>query len=188
MKKMKRILSLLLIAVLILALSACGSKTDPLWGTWVGEIDLRDDLVESLDEAFEGQGGPSAADYITDLAMTVTLEFKEDGTFIRSYDLDKDKDAFVTGCAAYMRDMIGAIAGVEVDDATAAAALGMPLEDYALSVLDTMTEAMKDESGTYKTDGKKIEWNDEVNPYTIDGDTMIMDTGDIGSVTFHRVG
>ena len=188
MKKMKRSLSILLIAVLVLALAACGSKPDPLWGTWVGEIDLRDDLVASLDEAFEGQGGPSAADYINALTMTLTLEFKEDGSFSRRYDLSKDKDAFVTGCAAFMRDMISAIVGMDVDDATAASALGMSLEDYALSVLDSMTEAAGDETGTYKTNGKKIEWNDEVNPYTIDGDTMIMDTGDIGSVTFHRVG
>ena len=77
---------------------------------------------------------------------------------------------------------------MDVDDATAASALGMSLEDYALSVLDSMTEAAGDETGTYKNTGEKIEWNDEVNPYTIDGDTMIMDTGDIGSVTFHRVG
>ena len=186
MKKLRKLLALLLVLSLVAALSACGGP-DPLIGTWVGEVDLRDELVESLDEAFEGQGGPSAAGYITALTMTMTVEFREDGTFSRSYDLSKDKDSFVTGCAAFMRDMISAIVGMEVDDATAAQALGMPLEDYALSVLDSMVEAMENDSGTYKTDGKKITWNDEANSYTIDGDVMTMESTDY-TITFHRVG
>lgn len=188
MKKLQKLLALLLILSLVAALSACGSKTDPLIGTWRGEIDLRDDLVESLDKAFEGQGGPSAADYISALTLTLTLEFREDGTYTRSYDLSKDKDAFVTGCAAFMRDMISVIVHEEVDDATAASALGMSLEDYAMSVLDTMVESMENDNGTYKNDGKKISWNNEVNPYTIDGDVMTMQTSDVGSVIFNRVG
>ncbi len=187
MKKLNRFLALLLALALVAALSACGGP-DPLIGTWKGEIDLADDMVESLDKAFEGQGGPSAAGYITALTMTLTLEFKDDGTFTRTYDLSKDKDSFVTGCAAFMRDMISALSGVEVDDDAAAAALGMPLEDYALSVLDAMTESIEDETGTYKSDGKKISWNNEVNPYTIDGDVMTMQTSDIGEVVFNRVG
>ena len=187
MKKLRKLLALLLVLSLVAALSACGGP-DPLIGTWVGEVDLRDELVESLDEAFEGQGGPSAADYISSLTLTLTLEFREDGTFSRSYDLSKDKDSFVTGCAAFMRDMISAIVGMEVDDAAAAQALGMPLEDYALSVLDSMVEAMESDGGSYKSDGKKITWNDEINPYSIEGDVMTMRTSDIGSITFHRVG
>lgn len=186
MKQMKRILALLLVLAMAVAFSGCGK--DPLIGTWVGEIDLSGKMVEGLDEAFEGQGAPSAAGYITALTLTLKVEFKDDGTYARSYDLSKDKDAFVSGCSSFMRDVIKAIAGKELDDATIASMLGMSLEDYAVTVLDAMTESMTDEEGTYENDGKNILWDKETDPYTIDGDTMKMDIEDIGEVFFTRVG
>lgn len=113
MKKGKKTLALLLALVLVLSLTACGGKSDII-GTWQGEIDLSEALIEGADEGsgevIDSMELPMDVDRISDylepFTLLFTYVFKEDGTYSIKVDeasLDAEMEEYKQGLASYFR-------------------------------------------------------------------------------------
>ena len=78
---------------------------------------------------------------------------------------------------------------MEVSDELIAQALGMPLEDYAQSIIDAMTDAAESESGVYQNKDGKLIWPDgEESPYVLTEDTLGFAVKALGELSFTRIG
>ena len=185
--KRNRILALLLALVMLLSLAACGSKKPSVVGLWEAEVDMRDQMVEQMDASVGGS--KSFGEYLDSFVWVLTLELREDGSYTLSYDIDREVDAFRSAVVDYMRDMINEQVGMEVSDELIAQALGMPLEDYAQSIIDAMTDAAESESGVYQNKDGKLIWPDgEESPYVLTEDTLGFAVKALGELSFTRIG
>ena len=185
--KEKRFIALVLALLMLLALAACGASKPSVVGTWKAEVDMYDQMVDEMDASVGGT--KSFGDYLDSFKWDLTLVLGSDGKYTLSYDISKEMDTFKSAVIAYMRDMINEQAGFEVSDDLITSALGMPLEDYAQTVVDAMTEAAESESATYKDkDGVLIWENDEESPYELTEDTLSFSVNSLGKLVFKRVG
>ena len=183
----KKILCLFLALLMLFALAACGAKKPSVVGVWKADLDMRDQMVEEMDDAIDVD--LSFGEYLDSFVWSITLELGKDGSYSLQYDISKEKDHFVDAVVRYMRDAIIRQAGMEVSDDLIAQALGMSLEDYAKMVADQMTEAATAESGTYKDNGKKLTWeNGEESPYVLTEDTLSFSVATLGELNFTRIG
>lgn len=188
MKKNVKVLALLLAVAMLLALSACGAAKPSVVGKWQAEIDMRAQMIEEMDNSIGGLSF-SFGDYLDSYVWVLTMELTKDGRYTLSYDINSGAEGFKAAVVAYMRDAICELAGAEVGDDVITEALGMPLEDYAQMVLDSMNDAAGAESGSYKDkDGKLIWENGEESPYVLSGDTLSFSVQSLGSLRFTRVG
>ena len=185
--KTKRIIALLLLLGMLFALAACGGRKPSVVGLWEAEVDMRDQMVEQLDASVGGS--KSFGDYLDSFVWVLTLELKENGTYTLGYNIDRDMAAFKAAVVDYMRDMINEQVGMEVSDELIAQALGMPLEDYAQSIIDAMTDAAESESGVYQNKDGKLIWPDgEESPYVLTEDTLGFAVKALGELSFTRIG
>ena len=110
---MKKAVSILLVLVLVFGLSACG-KSDII-GTWECRLDMRDELVETIDGIFaaydvmlsDGRQMPRLADYVEDFSLKYTMVFNEDGTYsagIDSADRQSTMEALKASATEYYND------------------------------------------------------------------------------------
>lgn len=140
----KKIVSMLLIAVMLLAFAGCGkSKSgdkEQFLGTWKATLDMTDLLNESLRE---GIGDDEMADFfvIDKFSFDVVFKFNDDGTYSTDVDqasLDKSvetmKTAVKDGLMDYFEVMID---GQELD-----MSVEELLELSGLSMDDLLEEAM----------------------------------------------
>ena len=182
----KKLIALLLALTMIFALAACGNKPSVV-GRWVADIDMVDQMVEEMDASVGGS--KSFGEYLDSFVWELTLDLGADGTYTLKYDISRDIDSFKSSVVAYMRDMINELSGTEMSDELIAQALGMPLEDYAQTVVDAMTEAAVSESAKYKDDDKNLIWeNGEKSPYTLTADELTFSVNSLGELHFKRVG
>lgn len=185
--KTKRIIALLLLLVMLFALAACGGRKPSVVGLWEAEVDMRDQMVEQLDASVGGS--KSFGDYLDSFVWVLTLELKENGTYTLGYNIDRDMAAFKAAVVDYMRDMINEQVGMEVSDELIAQALGMPLEDYAQSVIDAMTESLETESAPYRDEKGTLIWEDGAqSPYVLTKDTLSFSVETLGELNFKRIG
>ncbi len=183
----KRLIALALALVMLFALAACGAKKPSVVGTWKADLDMRGEMVEQMDASVGGS--KSFGEYLDSFVWELTLELRDDGSYTLSYNIDRDIANFKSAVVAYMRDMINEQVGSEVSDDLIATALGMPLEDYAQTVVDAMTEVASSESATYKDDGKNLIWeNGEKSPYVLTEDTLSFSVETLGQLDFTRIG
>ena len=94
---MKRVITALLAALLVLSLAACGSgvETKKLAGTWTCTIDVTDRMNAAAEQAL----GLSAADGAAKMPLQLVLTVTEDGAYTLRYDSDAARtalDAYAT--------------------------------------------------------------------------------------------
>lgn len=196
---------------LTLALTAC-SSSDPkekLVGTWSGQVDVMDQVVEGIRVT-----APEIADELEleNFYIPLEMEFRDDNTYIMTVDqekLDESMDALiqksVDATMVYMEQMLKeqGITDMTVDEALAQS--GMDRESFT----DLMEQSMGNLSssvvqqiqteGQYRLEGNQMYTSDDkdtepgsdgATPYTLDGDKLNMDFSNVslGEVTFTRGG
>ena len=188
MMKKNRILALLLALAMLFALAACGeSKKPSVVGLWEAEVDMRQMMIDEMDKSVGGS--ISFADYLDSFLWDLTLELAEDGHYTLNYDITRSVEPFKSAVVSYMRDVINSQVGYEVSDDVIAQALGMPLEDYAQTVVDQMISTASTETGGYQDKNGCLIWdNGEQSPYTLTQDTLSFSVKTLGDLSFHRAG
>lgn len=196
---------------LTLALTAC-SSSDPkekLVGTWSGQVDVMDQVVEGMRVT-----APEIADELEleNFYIPLEMEFRDDNTYIMTVDqekLDESMDALiqksVDATMVYMEQMLKeqGITDMTVDEVLAQS--GMDRESFT----DLMEQSMGNLSssvvqqiqteGQYRLEGNQMYTSDDkdtepgsdgATPYTLDGDKLNMDFSNVslGEVTFTRGG
>ena len=196
---------------LILALTGC-SSSDPkekLVGTWSGQVDVMDQVVEGMRVT-----APEIADELEleNFYIPLEIEFRDDNTYIMTVDqekLDESMDALIQKSVdtimVYMEQMLKeqGITDMTVDEVLAQS--GMDRESFT----DLMEQSMGNLSssvvqqiqteGQYRLEGNQMYTSDDkdtepgsdgATPYTLDGDKLNMDFSNVslGEVTFTRGG
>lgn len=196
---------------LTLALTAC-SSSDPkekLVGTWSGQVDVMDQVVEGMRVT-----APEIADELEleNFYIPLEMEFRDDNTYTMTVDqekLDESMDALiqklVDATMVYMEQMLKeqGITDMTVDEVLAQS--GMDRESFT----DLMEQSMGNLSssvvqqiqteGQYRLEGNQMYTSDDkdtepgsdgATPYTLDGDKLNMDFSNVslGEVTFTRGG
>lgn len=207
----RRWMALPLALGLTLTLTACGGN-DPkedLVGTWSGQVDVMDQVVEGMRVT-----APEIADELEpeNFYIPLEIEFRDDNTYIMTVDqekLDESMDALiqksVDATMVYMEQMLKeqGITDMTVDEVLAQS--GMDRESFT----DLMEQSMGNLSssvvqqiqteGQYRLEGNQVYTSDDkdtepgsdgATPYTLDGDKLNMDFSNVslGEVTFTRGG
>ena len=138
MKKMKKLLSLVMIMVLALSLAGCGSDTaSQLYGTWSTTFDLSGMIESELGSDFEG--------FHEEFDITLMMDFNEDGTFKMYADeaaLTDTFNTYITSLASFGTDVMYQEfedSGYSRDeiDSMFSEQYGMGIEEYMLSELQS---------------------------------------------------
>ena len=196
---------------LTLALTAC-SSSDPkekLVGTWSGQVDVMDQVVEGMRVT-----APEIADELEleNFYIPLEIEFRDDNTYIMTVDqekLDESMDALiqksVDATMVYMEQMLKeqGITDMTVDEVLAQS--GMDRESFtdlmeqSMSNLSSSVAQQIQTEGQYRLEGNQVYTSDDkdtepgsdgATPYTLDGDKLNMDFSNVslGEVTFTRGG
>lgn len=196
---------------LTLTLAACGgndSKED-LVGTWSGQVDVMDQVVEGMRVT-----APEIADELAmeNFYIPLEIEFRDDNTYIMTVDqekLDESMDALiqksVDATMVYMEQMLKeqGITDMTVDEVLAQS--GMDRESFtdlmeqSMSNLSSSVAQQIQTEGQYRLEGNQVYTSDDkdtepgsdgATPYTLDGDKLNMDFSNVslGEVTFTRGG
>lgn len=194
MKKMRKILSLVMIMVLALSLAGCGSNTEKqLYGTWAATFDLSGMIEDELGSDFDG--------FHEDFDITLMLDFNEDGTFRMYADEEALRDTFNTyleslasfGTNVMYEQLEGNGYTRDEVDSMVEEQYGMGVEEYMLSQLQSSVDIDEligdmETTGVYKAKGNKL-YMDEVavssnmyDLFTVEGDTLTIDAaGEVDS-------
>lgn len=194
MKKMRKILSLVMIMVLVLSLTGCGSNTaSQLYGTWAATFDLSGMIEDELGSDFDG--------FHEDFDITLMLDFNEDGTFRMYADEEALRDTFNTyieslasfGTNVMYEQLEGNGYTRDEIDSMVEEQYGMGVEEYMLSQLQSSVNiddliGDMETTGVYKAKGNKL-YMDEVavssnmyDLFTVEGDTLTIDAaGEVDS-------
>lgn len=196
---------------LTLALTAC-SSSDPkekLVGTWSGQVDVMDQVVEGMRVT-----APEIADELEleNFYIPLEIEFRDDNTYIMTVDqekLDESMDALIQKSVdtimVYMEQMLKeqGITDMTVDEALAQS--GMDRESFTQLMRDSLSQLSSSvvqqiqTEGQYRLEGNQMYTSDDkdtepgsdgATPYTLDGDKLNMDFSNVslGEVTFTRGG
>lgn len=196
---------------LTLTLAACGgndSKED-LVGTWSGQVDVMDQVVEGMRLT-----APEIADELEleNFYIPLEIEFRDDHTYTMTVDqekLDESMDALiqksVDATMVYMEQMLKeqGITDMTVDEVLAQS--GMDRESFtdlmeqSMSNLSSSVAQQIQTEGQYRLEGNQVYTSDDkdtepgsdgATPYTLDGDKLNMDFSNVslGEVTFTRGG
>lgn len=196
---------------LTLTLAACGGN-DPkadLVGTWSGQVDVMDQVVEGMRVT-----APEIADELAmeNFYIPLEIEFRDDNTYIMTVDqekLDESMDALiqksVDATMVYMEQMLKeqGITDMTVDEVLAQS--GMDRESFtdlmeqSMSNLSSSVAQQIQTEGQYRLEGNQVYTSDDkdtepgsdgATPYTLDGDKLNMDFSNVslGEVTFTRGG
>lgn len=196
---------------LTLALTAC-SSSDPkekLVGTWSGQVDVMDQVVEGMRVT-----APEIADELEleNFYIPLEIEFRDDNTYIMTVDqekLDESMDALiqksVDATMVYMEQMLKeqGITDMTVDEVLAQS--GMDRESFTQLMRDSLSQLSSSvvqqiqTEGQYRLEGNQMYTSDDkdtepgsdgATPYTLDGDKLNMDFSNVslGEVTFTRGG
>lgn len=187
---MKRMLSLTLALLLLISLSGCFG-TDPIVGTWTGEIDDASRINQLLEDTY----GAEMAQYwkVETFPVTIQMTFRKNGTYSQTVDKEKLntsmeqlKQVLSAGLTAFLEDLIAASnTDTTVDEL---------MQQLNISVDDLMDSAFSDKTigeveseytfeGNYKTEDGKLytstglDMNVDENwyeTYEISGDTLTL--------------
>ena len=173
---MKKLIALLLAAVMMLSLTACGGPE--ILGTYETTVDLTSYVAESFDEGSELGGTElSLENYLNNFSITVVCEFREDGTYSQSIDsesLDASIEEMKSAVLVMMDDLllktfadlykvygytvetkedVEALTGMSWDDIFPTT-LGMSAEEFLATLIDeSIAESFSD---TLMAEGKYI--------------------------------
>ena len=192
---MKKMISILMALVLVLALAACGgtgstqngavgstgavATPEPtpatIYGTWEGTLDMTDKLIEEVDdEAF--------AKYLKSFPMIVTVTFNEDNTCHLVADGTGAADNLKDAMSQYLVDMVKEQTGMEMSLEEIEQLAGFSVSDYVDEMIqDLLTTA--DE--TYTLDGNHFVLSNSGDG-EFNGDVMVLHADDLGDITLNR--
>lgn len=206
MKRKWMVWPLALGMVLLLAACGGGKQQESLVGSWTGQVDMMDQVVEGMNLT-----APEIAQELEMEAFNLTLEmeFRDDNTYTMTVDQDKldesieeliqkTVDATLDHLEQELKDQ--GITNITVDEALAQS--GMDRESFtqlmrdSLSQLSTTVAEGIQTEGQYRWEDGQLYTSDSVDvepgsddpiPCTLDGDTMTMDFGEeLGQATFTR--
>lgn len=188
---MKRVLAWLMMTLLLLSLTACGSsKNESLEGTWKWNCDMTEMFQEGVNQ---GAGMDLSTD--ATMEMVFVLKLNEDGT----YTLNVDRDALKTSLQTYIDSLIPVAVEMiyqqledqgmnraDIDEAMAAE--GVTVEEYVQQMMDASIDvdqmmdglADENESGYFRAAKGKLYLSDKADTfsddscaeYTLSGGTM----------------
>lgn len=160
---MKRILSLSLALLLLISLAGCFG-TDPIVGTWTGDIDDAHRINQLLEDTY----GAEMAQYwkVETFPVTIQMTFRKNGTYSQTVDkeklnvsMDQLKLVLSAGLTAFLEDLIAASNTDTTVDAL--------MQQLNISVDDLMNSAFSEKTigeveneytfeGKYKTEDGKL--------------------------------
>ena len=206
---MKKIVSLLLALCLVLSFAGCGSKGPEILGTYETTVDLKKMLVEQID----GESGLpiSFGEYLDSCEVVLVSEFKEDGTYFQSVDMDKFEETYEklkASMAVYMEDafvqllidqmaMYGVVAETKEEleaavgltfDEIILQSLGMDLATFIESMMgETLLEEFEEAAvaeGKYKAEKGKLHMSESLDvDYKDDAYEVYTIKGNVVTVT-----
>ena len=190
---MKKVFSVILCLVMLLALTGCGSKQDAIIGTWEGSYDMS----ESLNAGMSSQD-PELGEYlrVSEFALRYTMTFREDGTYTIAGDRESLEEAIAIaqveieeGLIKYIEYILHA-QGIEMDAREFMEMAGLSVEAL---MEDSFSESIREEimasltmEGNYSVkDGMLMLSQDLTSQpdeavyelYSIEGDTLTIDKG-----------
>lgn len=186
MRILKSSIALLLIAVLVFSLTACGGN--PIVGKWKYSMNFKEILEKQMESASSDQkeAYQVLADSVADISMDLILEF-DDKNNVKYYideesanaAIDKFKEAVVDAIPKMFEAM--GISESDLDEYLKAA--GMTLDDVAKSVTESIDFGDFSEysgTGTYRAENGKLYTTNEGDTedtskyleYTISGNTL----------------
>ena len=206
---MKKLVSLLLTLCLVLSFVGCGSKGPEILGTYETTVDLKKMLVEQMDA--ESGLGLSFDEYLDSCEVVLISEFKEDGTYRQSVDMDKFEvtyenlkaamvvymeDAFVQllidqvalyGVVVETKEELEAAAGMTFDEIILQS-LGMDLATFIDTMMgESLLEEFKEVAmteGKYKAENGKLHMSESLDTdYEEDAYEVYTIEGDVVTVT-----
>ena len=160
-KMMKRILSLAVVSVMLVLLTACGEQ-DKFIGSWEAEVNMAEYIMKSMVEE-----DAEVAEYIDieDFTLVLQMTFNSDGTYTKGIDMEAAKEAFAglqkdfeNGVTKYLEDVIKT-SGLDMSVEDVLEASGTTLdemveESFGTSVLDELAEEMKSGGNFEVKEGK----------------------------------
>ena len=196
MKRRWMVWPLALGMVLLLAACGGGKKTESLVGSWTGQVDMMDQVVEGMNLT-----APEIAQELEMEAFNLTLEmeFRDDNTYTMTVDQDKLDESIeeliqktVDATLDYLEQELKdqGITDMTVDEALAQS--GMDRESFtqlmrdSLSQLSTTVAEGIQTEGQYRWEDGQLYTSDSVDvepgsddplPCTLDGDTMTKAVG-----------
>lgn len=196
---------------LTLTLAACGGN-DPkedLVGTWSGQVDVMEQVVEGMRLT-----APEIADELEmeNFYIPLEIEFRDDHTYTMTVNQEKLDESMaalieksVDATMAYMEQMLKeqGITDMTVDEALAES--GMDRESFAdlmeqsMGALSSTVAQQIQTEGQYRLEGDQMYTSDDkdtepgsdgATSYTLNGDQLKMDFSNVslGEVTFTRGG
>lgn len=164
-------------------------------GKWKGIYEAGHTFVESVDESVMAEYPEvtvSLGDYLSSLPLELYLTLGEDGNYSVLLTLpESEYDGLVESVEGYYRAVFNEMAGRELDDATLASALGMPLHEYAVYYTDQIVDAFESGSnrtGTYTIEDGRIVYEDgSYERYVLVDDDLTVFADTIGAIVFSRV-
>lgn len=160
-KMMKRILSLAVVSVMLVLLTACGEQ-DKFIGSWEAEVNMAEYIMKSMVEE-----DAEVAEYfdIEDFTLVLQMTFNSDGTYTKGIDMEAAKEAFAglqkdfeNGVTKYLEDVIKT-SGLDMSVEDVLEASGTTLdemveESFGSSVLVELAEEMKSGGNFEVKEGK----------------------------------
>ena len=192
---MKKIVSVILCLVMLLALTGCGSEQDAIVGTWEGSYDLS----ESLNEGMSSQD-PELGEYlrVSEFSLRYTMTFREDGTYTIAGDRESLEAAIAVakveieeGLIAYIEYILHA-QGIEMDAREFMEMAGLSVDAL---LEEAFSESLQEEivaslaaNGNYSVKDGKLMLSQDLTTqpdeavyelYSIEGDTLTIDKGTV---------
>ena len=165
---MKKALSVLIaVSILVciaLSLSSCGK--DGLIGKWVASADLAE-LAESATEG--GILDKIDFGFLSGNTIDLVIEFREDGTFVESFDLDEAKETVKSALELFLPSIVTKLGG-SLD--LVLKALGKGSVD---EIIDDLLLKFSGKTGTYSFDQGKLRLKETIVKARLYGDELIFD-------------
>lgn len=172
MKHLKKLISIVLLAAMLVLAGGCVSYEKAIIGSWMIELDMTEAVLSEMDlESITG--GETEMDF--ELVFDFEFEFTEDKTVLITLDRETAREAFTSMVAFITNVMVDSMLDAYIEEgydeedarATFEAEIGMPLEDYVASIVDAIfTDQMIDgmcadlektfEGSTYAIDDNKL--------------------------------
>lgn len=163
MKRMKKALAMLLVMVMVLSLTACGSKKNELVGTWQAKIDMTEliigeadaglaEVLASMDCEVELN---SIGDYVDAFEPVWIFVFNEDGSYSLTVDeasLCAELESYKAGLEGYFRYFFAELLSQTLVDLGVVEQVNSEEELEAIlgvSLDEAITESMGMELGDY---------------------------------------
>lgn len=212
MKNLKKVISIALVLMMIVALSGCSNEKAAVLGTWKAELNLADYINESM-----ASEDAEIAEYlaIDSFCVTMVLTFSDDDTYsvhLDESDMGDALEQFKQDCRAglerYLKDMMDEM-GLDMTIDELMEAMGMSMDElldeaFTDEMVQDMLDSAKSEGRFKVKDGKlylSAGLNYDVDEsiygnYTVNGDklTLLDYTGEedefmgLYPVTFTKAG